>query len=170
MPPRQRNSKGTNVPPAAFEPVGENEVASRQRGEVPLVEQEVVSGQRHARQELDPMARMTAMLKDLEQEVCLLKEGRTQEIRDNVHPVGNQDRTQPEEGLVMGGRTNPQYLTPVDVSALLEQEREKLSRIPKQFSRDPPFPPELLGKPYPKGYEPQSSILLTEAMEVLWNT
>ena len=54
----------------------------------------------------------------------------------------------------MGGGTNPQYLTLTDVNALLEQEREKLSGIPKQFSRDPPFPPELLGKPYPKGYEP----------------
>ena len=93
MPPRQRNSKGTNIPPAASEPVGENVVASRQRGEVPLVEQEVVLGQRHARQEPDPMARMTAMLKDLEQEVRFLKEGKTQEIRDNVPLVGNQDRT-----------------------------------------------------------------------------
>ena len=36
----------------------------------------------------------------------------------------------------------------------MEQEKEKLSRIPKQFSWDPPFLPELLGKPYPKGYEP----------------
>ena len=54
----------------------------------------------------------------------------------------------------MGGRANPQYLTLTDVNALLEQEREKLSGIPKQFSRDPPFPSELLGKPYPKGYEP----------------
>ena len=54
------------MPPAASEPVGENEVASRQRGEVPLMEQEVVSEQRHARQEPDPMARVTAMLKDLE--------------------------------------------------------------------------------------------------------
>ena len=54
------------MPPTAFEPVGENEVASRQRGEVPLVEQEVVSGQRHTRQEPNLMARMTAMLKDLE--------------------------------------------------------------------------------------------------------
>ena len=41
------------------------------------MEQEVVLEQRHARQELDPMARMTVMLKDLEQEVHLLKEGRT---------------------------------------------------------------------------------------------
>ena len=81
------------MPPTASEPVGENEVASGQRGKVPLVEQEVVSGQRHTRQELDPMARMTAMLKDLEQEVHLLKEGWTQEIRDNVPPIGNQDRT-----------------------------------------------------------------------------
>ena len=142
------------MPLAASEPVGENKVASRQRGEVPLVEQEVVSGQRHARQELDPMAQMTAMLKDLEQEVRLLKEGRTQEIKDNVPPVGNQDRTQPEGGSAVGGRTNPQYLTLANVSALLEQEREKLSGIPKKFSRDPPFPVELLGKPYLKGYEP----------------
>ena len=90
MPPRQRNSKGTNMPPTASELVGENKVASRQRGEVPLMEQEVMSKQRHARQEPDPMARMTVMLKDLEQEVCLLK-----------------DRTQPEGGSAMGGRTNP---------------------------------------------------------------
>ena len=64
------------------------------------------------------MARMTTMLKDLKQEVRLLKEGKTQEIRDNVPPVGNQDRTQPEGGLVVGGRTNPQYLTLADVNAL----------------------------------------------------
>ena len=80
------------------------------------------------------MARMTTMLKDLKQEVRLLKEGKTQEIKDNVPPVGNQDRTQPEGGSVVGGKTNPQYLTLGDVSALLKQEREKLSGIPKQFS------------------------------------
>ena len=134
--------------------MGENKVASRQRGEVPLVEQEVVSEQRHARQEPNPVSRMTVMLKDLEQEVRLLKEGRTQEIRDNVPPIGNQDRTQPEGKSAMRRRTNPQCLTLADVSALLEQERERLSRIPKQFSRYPPFPPELLGKPCPKWYEP----------------
>ena len=42
---KPRNSKGANMPHAALEPVGENEVASKQRNEVPLVEHEVVSGQ-----------------------------------------------------------------------------------------------------------------------------
>ena len=93
MPPRPRNSEGANMPPAASEPVGENEVASRQRGEVPLTEQELVSEQRNARQDPDPVARMIAMLKDLQQKVCLLKEGKTQEVRDNAPPLGNQDRT-----------------------------------------------------------------------------
>ena len=65
MPPRPRNNKVANMPPAASKPVGENEVTSRQRAEVPLTEQEVVSEQRNARQELDLVARMTAMLKDL---------------------------------------------------------------------------------------------------------
>ena len=60
MIPRPRNNKGTNMPP-----VGENEVAFKQRGKVPLTEQEVVLEQRHARQEPDHVARMIAMLKDL---------------------------------------------------------------------------------------------------------
>ena len=90
MPPRPRNSKGANMPPAAFEPMGENEMDFRQKVEVPLTEQKVVSEQRNARQEPDPMARMTAMLKDLQQEVRLLKEGKTQEVRDNTPPpIGN---------------------------------------------------------------------------------
>ena len=72
MAPRPRNSKGTNVPPMASEPVGENEVASRQRNEVPLVEQEVISRQRRIGQELYLVARMAEMLKNLQQEIRLL--------------------------------------------------------------------------------------------------
>ena len=56
------------MPPTASELVGENEVAFRQRNEIPLVEQEVISG---------PVAQMAEMLKDLQQEIHLLKEGRT---------------------------------------------------------------------------------------------
>ena len=76
---------------------------------------------------------MTAILKDLQREVRLLKEGKMQEVRNNAPHVGNQDRTQPEGGLTVGGGggINPQYLTLADVSALLEQEREKLWGIPK---------------------------------------
>ena len=66
----------------------------------------------------------------------------------------NQDKAQPEGGSEVGGGGNPQYLTLANVNTLLEQEREKLLGIPKQFSRDPSFPPELLGKLYPKGYKP----------------
>ena len=63
------------------------------------------------------------MLKDLQQEIRLLKEGRTQEIRAQL-----------EGRSAVGGGGNPQYLTLADVNALLEQEREKISGIPKQFS------------------------------------
>ena len=78
--PRPRNSKGTNVPLAASEPVEENEVAFRQRNEVLLVEHEVVSRQMCEVQKLDPMAQMAEMMKDLQQKIHLLKKGRTQEI------------------------------------------------------------------------------------------
>ena len=154
MTPRPRNSKGTNAPPTASKPIGENEVSFRQRNEVPLVEQEVVSGQRCVGQKPDPMTQMVEMLKRLQQEIHLLRESRTQEIGDNVTHVVNQDRTQLERGSIVGGGANPQYLTLAHVKDLLEQEREKLLGIPKQFSRDPPVLPELLGKLYPKGYEP----------------
>ena len=60
------------MPPMASELVGENEVASRQRNEVPLVEQEVISRQRRVGQELDLVARMAEMLKILQQETRLL--------------------------------------------------------------------------------------------------
>ena len=56
------------------------------------MEQEVVSEQRRGVQKLDPMARMIEMIKDLQQEIHLLKEGRTQEIKDNAPLVVNQER------------------------------------------------------------------------------
>jgi len=63
---------------------------------------------------------MVEMLKDLQQEIHLLKEGRTQEIRDNVPLMVNQDRAQPEGWSVVGGGGNPRYLMLADVNALLE--------------------------------------------------
>lgn len=70
--------------------------------------------------ELDPMARMAELMKDLQQENCLLKEGKTQEIRDNAPLLVNQERAQLEGGSTVGRGTNPQYLTLVDMNALLE--------------------------------------------------
>ena len=61
----------------------------------------------------------------------MMKEGRTLEIRDNAPSLVNQERAQLEGGLVVGKGDNPQCPTLADVNALLEQEREKLSRISK---------------------------------------
>ena len=63
---RPRKSKGTNVPPAASKSVGENEVASRQRTEVPLVEHKVVLKPRREVQEIDPMVQMVEMMEGLQ--------------------------------------------------------------------------------------------------------
>ena len=52
---RLRKNKGTNLPPAASKPMGENEVASRQRNEVPLVEHEIALGKRCEMRESNPM-------------------------------------------------------------------------------------------------------------------
>ena len=109
MPSRPRNSKGANMPPAASEPMGENEVASKQRGKMPLTEQGVMSEQRNARQESDPMARMTAMLKDLQQEVRLLKESKMQEVRYNTPPPRWATKIRPNqmEGRQWEGEPTP---------------------------------------------------------------
>ena len=61
----------------------------------------------HEVQELDPMARIAEMMKDLQQKIHLLKEGRTQEIWDNALPLVNQERAQPEGGSAVGGGANP---------------------------------------------------------------
>ena len=105
------------------------------------------------------MARMTEMLKDLQQEIRLLKESRIQKIRDNVPPM---IRAQPEGGSAVGGGANPQYLTLVDVNALLDLEREKLLGMLSHQNSS--------ASCIPKDINPRSSILLMEEMEVLWNT
>ena len=62
---RSRNSKSANMPPTASKPMGENEMASRQRNEIPLVEHKVVSRQRHEMRGPNPMVQMAEMMKDL---------------------------------------------------------------------------------------------------------
>ena len=67
--------------------------------------------------------------------------------------MANEESVKSEGGSTVGKGGNPQYLTLIDVIALLEQEREKHSGIHMQFSKDPLFPAKLLGKPYLKGYK-----------------
>ena len=50
---------------------------------------------------------MVEMMKDLQQEIHQLKEGKTQEIRDNVPLLANEERAQLEGGSAMRGRANP---------------------------------------------------------------
>ena len=129
-----------------------------------------MSEQRHAGQEPDLVARMTAMLKDLEQEVRLLKEGRTQEIRDNVPPTGHQDGMQPEGGSAVGGRANPQYLTLADVNALSWSKKGKnIQGSPSNSLGIPRSLQNFLANHTLRGTNPQSSILSMGGMEVLWN-
>ena len=107
MPPRPRNNKDANMTSAASEPMGENEVTSRQRGKVPLTKQEVVSEERNARQEPDPVAQMIAMLKDFQREVRLLKKGKTQEVRDNTPLWATKIGSSQREGRQWEGELTP---------------------------------------------------------------
>ena len=69
------------------------------------------------------MTRMAEILKDLQQEIHLIKKGRTQEIRDNTPPPPRWlTKIEPNQngGSTVGGGANPQYLTLADVNALLE--------------------------------------------------
>ena len=93
---KTKEQQGTNMSPAASEPVGGNEVASRQRNEIPLAEHKIASGPRCKMREQDPMVQMAETMKDLQQEIHL------------------------EGGSAVGGRGNPQYLTLADVNAFLE--------------------------------------------------
>ena len=61
-----KHGSKTKEPLAASELVGKSKVVFWQRNEVPLVEHEVILGQRREVQELDPMAQMVEMMKDLQ--------------------------------------------------------------------------------------------------------
>ena len=73
---------------------------------------------------------------------------------------GSDPRTQQEGGSAtrnpQSGEQNvspPQFVTLSDLIALLERERRNQPKKPRHFVRRPPFPAELLSKPYPKKYE-----------------
>ena len=68
--------------------------------------------------------------------------------------------TQQERGSTtrnpQSGKQNaslPQFVTLSDLTTLLERERFSQSKEPRHFVHRPPYPAELLSKPYPKKYE-----------------
>ena len=63
---------------------------------------------------------MAEILKDLQQEIHLIKKGRTQEIKDNNLLWLTKIEPNQNGGSTVGGGANPQYLTLADVNALLE--------------------------------------------------
>ena len=84
------------------------------------------------------------------EEICQLKMDRTKEKgsqHDLEHAV--------EETSVGGVPHNAEqrFITMAEVEALLEQER---ARAPKErfYARRPPYPLNVLNKPYPERYEP----------------
>ena len=54
---------------------------------------------------------------------------------------------------VLDSNNDPQYVTLADLAKLIEREQAKISKVPRQFVRQPPYPSELLHKPYPRNYE-----------------
>ena len=82
----------------------------------------------------------------------------------------NQERAQLEEGSVIRGGVNPQYLTLADVSAFLEQEGKNSRGSPSNFPEIPYSHQNSLASLTPRDTNPQSSTLLMERTKVLWNT
>ena len=73
---------------------------------------------------------------------------------------GPDPRTQQEGGSTTGNPQSseqnvspPQFVTLIDLTALLERERLNQPKEPRHFVHRPPYPTELLSKPYPKKYE-----------------
>ena len=73
---------------------------------------------------------------------------------------GPDPRTHQERGSVTGNPQSseqnaspPQFATLSDLTALLERERLSQPKEPRHFVRRPPYPAELLSKPYLEKYE-----------------
>ena len=88
------------------------------------------------------------------EEICQLKTEKTKEKRsqhDLEHAADNEET--PAEGVPQN--TNQRFITMVEVTALLEQERARTHKE-KFYARRPPCPLRVLNKPYPERYEPQA--------------
>ena len=95
---------------------------------------------------------------ELVESVRILKEAQGQGVqppREEPNP-----RIQQEKGSAVGnpqsGEQNTpahQFVTLFDLTSLLEREKGKQRKEPMRYVRKPPYPAELLSKPYPEKYE-----------------
>ena len=53
----------------------------------------------------------------------------------------------------LDANNDSQYVMLANVAKLIEREQAKISKVPRHFVRQPPYPSELLHKPYPRNYE-----------------
>ena len=68
----------------------------------------------------------------------------------NEKVANNGEKTrQDKPNGVLDSNNDPQYVTLADLAKLIEREQAKISKVPRQFVRQPPYPSELLHKPYP---------------------
>ena len=68
----------------------------------------------------------------------------------NEKVANNGEKTRQDKANgVLDSNNDPQYVTLADLAKLIEREQAKISKVPRQFVRQPPYPSELLHKPYP---------------------
>ena len=78
------------------------------------------------------------------QEELAPEKDQNEKVADN----GEKTRQDKANG-VLDSNNDPQYVTLADLAKLIEREQAKISKVPRQFVRQPPYPSELLHKPYP---------------------
>lgn len=68
--------------------------------------------------------------------------------------ANNAEKTQQDKANgVLDVNNDPQYVTLADVANSIEREQVKISKVLRQFVRQPPYLSKLLHKPYSRNYE-----------------
>ena len=73
-----------------------------------------------------------------------LEKGQNEKVADN-----SEKTRQDKASDTLDANNVSQYVTLADVAKLIKREQVKISKVPRQFVRQPPYPSELLHKPYP---------------------
>ena len=101
------------------------------------------------------MALMFEMIKGMQQTQMELAEFLRQlrEVNSNKEDHQNKNDNCNHEERESHNKNDAPFVTMFDVADLLKQERERPPKEPRHFVRKPPYPIELLKKPYPEKYD-----------------